>query len=173
MVLAACVVGLIGVGAAGTVRDRILARSAPGPTAAVPAPVAAAVTGPAAGQAGAIALQADGSGHFHTAAVVDGRVLRMVVDTGATLCAFSEEDAARAGITVAPAAFTQPIATANGTVRVAPVRIGAIQVGAITVRDVEAVIVPRGRLSTNLLGMSFLKRVRGFEIAGGTLTLRG
>ena len=97
----------------------------------------------------------------------------MVVDTGATFCAFSEEDAVRAGIKVGPADFTRPVATANGTIRVAPVRVGAIQIGAITVRDVEAVVIPRGRLSTNLLGMSFLKRVRDFSISGSTMTLRG
>ena len=97
----------------------------------------------------------------------------MLVDTGATFCAFSEEDAARAGITVGPADFTRAISTANGTIRVAPVRVGAIQIGAITVRDVEAVVIPRGRLSTNLLGMSFLSRVRAFSVSGSTLTLGG
>lgn len=166
MIIALCVLGFVSVGFFGAIKDRILARK---PSAA-PA-IAAAPT--SAGAPSALALQADRSGHFQTYAVVDGRSLRMVVDTGATFCAFSEEDAVRAGIKVGPADFTRSVATANGTIRVAPVRIGAIQIGAILVRDVEAVVIPRGRLSTNLLGMSFLKRVREFSISGGTMTLRG
>ena len=97
----------------------------------------------------------------------------MLVDTGATLCAITEEDAAKLGLRIAPREFTSVVDTANGTVKVAPVRIGSIQIAGITVRDVEAVVVPKGRLSTNLLGMSFLRRLREFKIANGTLTLRG
>lgn len=166
MIVALCALGLVSVALFGSIRERILARRLPVLPAAVAAPTSA-------GAPSALALQADRSGHFQTYAVIDGRSLRMVVDTGATDCAFSEEDAVRAGIKVGPADFTRPVATANGTIRVAPVRIGAIQIGAITVRDVEAVVIPRGRLSVNLLGMSFLKRVREFSIAGGTMTLRG
>jgi aspartyl protease family protein len=128
----------------------------------------AAALGPA-----AVSLHADAGGHFHTDVVVDGRALRMVVDTGATLCAFSQEDAERIGIRVGANSFTREVMTANGPVRVASVRIGLIRIGPVAVRDVEAVVVPRGLLATNLLGMSFLKRVRDFSVAGGRLTLRG
>lgn len=166
MIVALCTLGVASVGAFGAIKDRILAYKAAAPTVVVA--VAAPVEQP-----GTIALHADRSGHFEADAVVDGRSLRMVVDTGATFCAFSEEDAARAGIRVGPADFTRPIATANGVIRVAPVRIGTIRIGPVTVRDVEAVVIPRGRLSTNLLGMSFLRRVRDFSIAGTTMSLRG
>jgi aspartyl protease family protein len=56
---------------------------------------------------------------------------------------------------------------------VAPVRIRELRVGDIAVRDVEAVVVPEGRLGTSLLGMSFLRRLKGFDMAGGRLTLKG
>jgi aspartyl protease family protein len=56
---------------------------------------------------------------------------------------------------------------------VAPVRIREMRVGDIVVRDVEAVVAPPGRLRTSLLGMSFLRSLRGFDISGGRLTLRG
>ncbi len=164
-IVALCTLGFSSVGLFGVIKDRILTRQVP--------PPATAVASSSTGAPTALALQADRSGQFQTYAVVDGRSLRMMVDTGATLCAFSEEDAVRIGIRVGPADFTRPVATANGTIRVAPVRIGAIQIGSILVRDVEAIVIPRGRLSTNLLGMSFLKRVRDFSIAGGTMTLRG
>lgn len=121
----------------------------------------------------ALTLYADTKGQFSTQATVDGLPLHMLVDTGATHCAFSEEDAERVGIRVYEKDFTRKIQTANGTVAAAYVRIPVIRIGAITVRDVEAVVVPRGRLSTSLLGMSFLRRLGDVNMSQGRLTLRG
>lgn len=137
-----------------------------GAATAAPSPAASA-------EAGTVALHAAGHSHFYADAVIEGRSFRMVVDTGASLCALSEEEAERLGIRLRPNDFTREVATANGLVRVAPIRLGWVQIGPIVVRDVEAVVVPRGRLGTGLLGMSFLKRLRDFSIAGGRLTLRG
>ncbi|WP_292508576.1 TIGR02281 family clan AA aspartic protease [Methylobacterium sp.] len=120
-----------------------------------------------------LVLEANAQGHFLTEVTVDGSRLSMLVDTGATLCAFSQEDAERAGIRVSERDFTARTQTANGVVAVAPVRIPVIRIGTITVRDVEAVVVPRGRLSTSLLGMSFLRRLSDVGMARGRLTLRG
>jgi aspartyl protease family protein len=96
----------------------------------------------------------------------------MLVDTGASAVALSYEDAVSAGIRVADADFTIPVNTANGVTRAAPVRIPEIQIGDITVRQVEAVVARQGALKTSLLGMTFLKRLGGFEIAQGRLTMR-
>ncbi|GJD46470.1 hypothetical protein AFCDBAGC_4352 [Methylobacterium cerastii] len=164
-ILLLCVGAGLAAGVLGGVGDRLTHRKAD----ARPAPAAP----PSSSAPSAIALNADRNGHFLADALVDGRSLRMMVDTGATACSFTEEAAARLGLVLTPRDFTQPVMTANGVVRVAPVRIGMIRIGPVTVRDVEAVVVPGGSLGTNLLGMSFLKRVRDFSIAGGTLTLRG
>ncbi|TGD98796.1 TIGR02281 family clan AA aspartic protease [Methylobacterium nonmethylotrophicum] len=137
-----------------------------------PVPVAAASAAMPEG-ATSVTLAQDLAGHFQAHPQVEGQVLRMLVDTGATLCAFTREDAARAGIRVAERDFTVRIGTANGTVLAAPVRVREMRLGGITVRDVEGVVLPSGRLGTSLLGMSFLRRLRGFEVASGRLTLRG
>jgi aspartyl protease family protein len=47
-----------------------------------------------------------------------------------------------------------------------------MRIGGIVVRNVEAVVAPRGGLSTSLLGMSFLRRLGGFDLAKGRLILR-
>lgn len=120
-----------------------------------------------------VVLQQDLRGHYTAHPEVDGRTLRMMVDTGASLCVFSEEDAAILGIRVAPSAFTGKASTANGTVAVAPIRLREVRIGGIRVRDVDAVVVPRGQLGTALLGMSFLRRLKGFGVEAGRLTLRG
>ena len=120
-----------------------------------------------------LTLFSDAQGHFSTDAVIDGKRLRMLVDTGATACAFTYEDAERAGLRVGEHDFRVPVQTANGTILVAPVRIPEIRIGTITVQGVNGMVMPRGRLSTSLLGMSFLKRLNEFSMNGGRLTLRG
>ncbi|MGX7704762.1 retropepsin-like aspartic protease family protein [Methylobacterium sp. Gmos1] len=150
---------------------------APGQT-HVPAPAQGRVPADEAARAAAgfessVTLSQDLSGHFQAHPQVEGQVLRMLVDTGATLCVFTHEDAARIGIAVAERDFTAQVGTANGTVPAARVRVREMRLGGITVRDVEAVVLPRGRLDTSLLGMSFLRRLRGFEVAAGRMILRG
>lgn len=151
-------------GAAYLAGDRLAGRSGLGGPART-------ASGPALG--GVVTLSGDLSGHFTVHPMVEGRRVRMLVDTGASVVALSQEDAAAIGLRVTEKDFTRTIATANGVVAVAPVRLGEVRVGEIAVRDVEAVVVPRGKLGTSLLGMTFLKRLKGFEVSNGRLTLRG
>ena len=117
-------------------------------------------------------MPADRRGHFLVEPIVDGRRIRMLVDTGASSVALSHEDAVSAGIRVGPDDFTISVSTANGVTKAAPVRIAEIQIGDITVRGVEGVVARPGALNVSLLGMSFLKRLGGFEITQGRLTMR-
>jgi aspartyl protease family protein len=121
---------------------------------------------------GTVTVLADRRGHFLVEPVVDGQRIRMLVDTGASAVALAYEDAMNAGIRVAPSDFTVAVNTANGVTQAAPVRIAEIQIGDITVRGVEAFVARPGALKVSLLGMTFLKRLGGFEIAQGRLTLR-
>lgn len=166
-ILLVCALGFLGATAVQKLRERM----SPMPAALILAP-SPQMTLDAPAPVG-VALQANRNGHFFVTALLDGRALSMMVDTGASACAFSEEDATRIGIRVGPGDFTRVWNTANGTVRVAPIRIAMIQIGAITVRDVDAVVIPRGLLTTSLLGMSFLRHLRDFSVAGSTMTLRG
>lgn len=136
-----------------------------------PGPAEQGPTAPAAGPI--LTVTSDLAGHYVLHPSLDGRRLRMLVDTGASLVTLSYEDARLAGIAVETGGFTRRLATANGQVEAAPIRIREMRVGEITVRDVEAVVLPPGRLGTSLLGMSFLRRLRAFEIAAGRLTLKG
>jgi aspartyl protease family protein len=121
---------------------------------------------------GAVTVQADRRGHFVVEPMIDGKRIQMLVDTGASAVALSYEDAVSAGIRVAPNDFTVPVNTANGVTQAAPVRIAEIQLGDITVRGVEALVARPGAQKVSLLGMTFLKRLGGFEIAQGRLVLR-
>jgi aspartyl protease family protein len=94
-----------------------------------------------------------------------------MVDTGATIIAIPLREAARLGIHPARREYTAQIRTANGIILAAPTQLNRVEIGGLTVRDVAAVILPDEALSENLLGMSFLSRLRRFEIAEGRLVM--
>ena len=91
---------------------------------------------------------------------VDGRLIDFMVDTGASMIAMRESSAARLGIFPKPSDYTVKTQTANGVGRAARVTLNRVELNGINVRDVEAFVVPDEALSTNLLGMSFLSRVK-------------
>ncbi len=113
----------------------------------------------------------DGRGHFQVDARIEGRKLSFMVDTGASVIALTASDAARLGIHPAQREFVTQVKTANGTVRAAPVRLDEVEVGDLVVRDVAALVMPDEALSDNLLGLSFLSRLRRFEYSAGRLVL--
>ena len=110
------------------------------------------------------------NGHFSVGAEVDGRHMEFLVDTGASVIALRERDAARLGIHPAQREYTANVSTANGIVRAAPVELNRVDVGSLTVRNVQALVLPDEALGQNLLGMSFLSRVR-WEHRDGRLVL--
>src|SRR5262245_54106460 len=119
-----------------------------------------------------VTLVADSQGHFLVEPIVNGVLLRMLVDTGASLVAISREDARRIGINPVSADFRATVSTANGSVLVAPVVLKEMKVGELSVRDVPAAVFPDNRLKVGLLGMSFLSKLSHFEVAGGRLVLK-
>jgi aspartyl protease family protein len=113
----------------------------------------------------------DAMGHFNVDGRVNGRSLQFVIDTGASLIALTADDAAQLGIHPAESEYTAVLRTANGTVRAAPTTLDMVEIGDIAVHDVRAVVMPDGALSENLLGMSFLSRLRHFDYADGKMVL--
>ena len=107
-----------------------------------------------------VTLNRADNGHFEVEARVDGRRLDFIVDTGATHIALRESDAARLGIRPIPRDYTVRVNTANGEGRAARVELRSVEIGGIVVRDLSAFVHPDEALSVNLLGMSFLSRVR-------------
>ena len=116
-------------------------------------------------------LESDRQGHFQVEARVEGRFVDFVVDTGASLVVLRESSAALAGIRPQPRDYTATAVTANGRIKAAPAKIDRIEVGGITVYDVPAMVLPDEVLSKNLLGVSFLSRLRRYEYANGRLLL--
>jgi aspartyl protease family protein len=107
-----------------------------------------------------ISLSRMANGHFGVEATVDGRRLDFIVDTGASYIALREIDAARLGIHPARSDYSVKVSTANGVARAALVQLGMVEVGNIVLRDLPALVQSDDELGVNLLGMSFLSKVR-------------
>jgi aspartyl protease family protein len=120
---------------------------------------------------GAVEIRAGEGRHFVLEAEVDGTPLRFLVDTGASDVVLSPADARRLAIDIEALKFTRVYRTANGTVIGAPVRLGRIAVGPIVVENVRA-SDNGAEMTRSLLDMSFLQRLRGFEVRDGKLILR-
>lgn len=106
------------------------------------------------------------NGRFATDARVDGRPIAFIVDTGASQIALRASDAASLGYHPREHDYTIRVSTANGEGRAAAIELSRVEVGEIIVRDVPALVIPDAALSVNLLGMSFLSRVRWTQERG-------
>jgi aspartyl protease family protein len=110
-------------------------------------------------------------GHFRVTGRVDGRRIDFMVDTGASVIALKPEDAAMLGIRPVERDYVAMVKTANGVIRVAPVELNTVEIEDLEVHNVAALVFPAGVASENLLGLSFLRRLRRFEYADGKLVL--
>ena len=133
--------------------------------AATPVPVST----PAAGTPAQVLKAADG--HYWADALIEGRAVRVMVDTGASVVALTREDAARLGLQLEPSDFSATVTTASGPVRAAPVQLSTVAVSGARVDRVEALVVEAG-LPHSLLGMSYLGRLSAFTATPAALTLR-
>ena len=149
-------------------------RAALGPAADTAAPIVAqqeSATKSSPGFAREVRLKADARGHFILDAAINDRPASFMADTGATLVVLTYEDAARLGLSPQSLDFSGLAQTANGVSRVAPVMLDRVRVDDIVVRDVPAAVAEKGALDTNLLGMSFLGRLKSFQMQGRELVL--
>lgn len=118
-----------------------------------------------------VSLEADRRGHFIVEAVINGRTITMLADTGASAVVLTEADARRAGFEPRSLDFDVPVKTANGESRAAAIRLDSVDIAGIRLEDVRAMVVREGDLDISLLGMSYIGRLSSFSMAGGRLEL--
>jgi aspartyl protease family protein len=110
------------------------------------------------------------NGHFYADGSVNGQPVRLVVDTGASMVALTEEDAQRIGIAFNPAAFEVIGTGASGPVRGQDVTLDNVAVGGKQVAGVRGAVVEG--LDVSLLGQSYLSRIGSVEMSGDAMILR-
>ena len=103
-------------------------------------------------------ITADLQGHFTSEGQVNGRPLRFVVDTGATLVSIPSAEARRLGVDYTKGQKVL-MRTANGTATGYLIKLDTVTVGGVTLHGVDAVVMEGVGLSFSLLGMSFLNRM--------------
>jgi aspartyl protease family protein len=118
-----------------------------------------------------LSIPRDARGHFQTEGRIEGQRISFMVDTGASMIALNEKSAARFGLRPSRGDYTTTVSTANGTIKAARTRLAMVELGGLVVRDVDAMVLPDEALSENLLGLSFLSKLKRFEYAGGRLVL--
>jgi aspartyl protease family protein len=116
-----------------------------------------------------LVYRADALGHVVLTANVNGAPVQFLVDTGATLVSLTPEDAKAAGLDHAELKFDQNVQTANGPARAAFVRLREMRIDQLEVDNVQAAVIDS--LKRSILGMSFLRRLAGFEERDGALTI--
>ena len=112
-------------------------------------------------------------GEFSVHTNVNGAKIAMLLDTGASSVILTQDAAKAAGLPIDMLTYTVNLDTANGRTQAAPVMLDRLAVGGLTERGVPALVVQAGGLKSNLLGMTFLNRLEGWEVRGDKLRLRG
>jgi aspartyl protease family protein len=113
------------------------------------------------------------TGEFGLRAQINGVNAPMVIDTGATSVVLTYETAKAAGLPLELLDYDVEVETAGGHTRAARLTLDRLAIGKLVERSVPALVVPRGQMKTNLLGMSFLDRLESWEVRSDRLMLRG
>jgi len=112
-------------------------------------------------------------GEFALQAKINGVSAPMVIDTGATSVVLTYETAKAAGLPLELLEYDVAVETAGVHTRAARLTLDRLAIGKLVERSVPALVVPRGQMKTNLLGMSFLDRLESWEVRADRLMLHG
>jgi aspartyl protease family protein len=129
--------------------------------------------GRAASKARAVQIARGQGGEFALQARINGVNTPMVIDTGATSVVLTWETAKAAGLPLELLDYNVDVETAGGHTRAARLTLDRLAIGKLVERSVPALVVPRGQMKTNLLGMSFLDRLERWEVRADRLMLHG
>ena len=112
-------------------------------------------------------------GEYALHAKINGVSTPMVIDTGATSVVLTWETAKAIGLPLEMLEYNVDVETAAGHTKAARLTLDRLAVGKLVERSVPALVVPRGQMKTNLLGMSFLDRLESWGVQADKLMLQG
>jgi aspartyl protease family protein len=107
-------------------------------------------------------------GHFWVDARLNGRDVKFLIDSGATMTTIDRKTANAASVEIS-SRRDQFVRTGNGVIRVASGRAAELTVGGITRRDVALEIADNDDL--NVLGMNYLSSLSRWGVEGRWLVL--
>ena len=107
-------------------------------------------------------------GHFWIAGRINGKPVKFLVDSGATMTTIGGQTARRTAVSVSPTP-NQIVRTGNGIIKVSSGRARSLQVGSIERQDFAMHVAGGDEL--NVLGMNFLSSLRRWGVEGRWLVL--
>jgi aspartyl protease family protein len=117
-----------------------------------------------------VTLERESDGHFYADVEVNGTLVHMLVDTGASGIALSREDARSAGIATSIGMNDIVGEGADGAVRGEVIRIDRLRLGETSAEGLDAVVLNSGGMS--LLGQDFLRQFQSVRIEDDRMILR-
>lgn len=121
-------------------------------------------------ESGQIIIPKHNDGHFRLKLTVNGKKIEFLIDTGASEIVLNQQDAKTLGFNEKDLEYWAYANTANGRVRLAPVRLNTISLGGYSEKNVKAT-VNEGEMRTSLLGMSYLNKFNAIEIKQNQMIL--
>jgi clan AA aspartic protease (TIGR02281 family) len=121
----------------------------------------------------AVQITRSQGGEFAFRAKINGVTAPMVIDTGATSVVLTWETAKAIGLPTEMLEYNVDLETAGGHTKAARLTLDRLAVGRLVEKSVPALVVQRGQMKTNLLGMSFLDRLESWGVRADKLMLNG
>lgn len=109
-------------------------------------------------------------GHFWARVAINGVERRMLIDSGATVTALSEQTAQMAGVDRGASVLPIVLRTANGVVRAQTGVVETLRLGGVEARNLKVVVSP-ALGSIDVLGMNFLSQLASWRVEGRTLIM--
>ncbi|RBP48291.1 retropepsin-like aspartic protease family protein [Arenicella xantha] len=125
---------------------------------------------PSASYAEEVTLFVNDAGFFESDGSIDGKGIRFLVDTGASLVVLSSEQAERVGVDYLSGQMGYAN-TASGTAPMYSVELDEVSIGGIRINNVRAGVIVGNYPLKPLLGMTFLSRLN-MNRTGNTMVLK-
>ncbi|WP_253258004.1 TIGR02281 family clan AA aspartic protease [Sphingobium sp. SA916] len=117
-----------------------------------------------------IRIRMAADGHFWARAELNGVKRRMLIDSGATVTALSQETARQAAVSVDDGLVPVLMRTANGTIRADTGTVARLKVSGMEARNLKVIISP-ALGNVDILGMNFLTQLASWRVEGRELIL--
>lgn len=140
------------------------------PTRHSAAPTGASASAARSGPSEPTRVQRSRDGHFYVHAMVNGQLVRFLVDTGATGVVLTEEDAERVGEDVSPSSYQVVGRGASGDVRGARIMLESVDLDGKLVSGVSGMVAEG--LDISLLGQTYLSRMQSVQMNADEMIIR-
>ena len=107
-----------------------------------------------------VTIARDSKLQYQTNAIINGRSVLVLVDTGANVVAISSFQAKAMGVNYTEDGTPSQVETASGVIDAHSVTLQSVSVGGLQVDNVPATVIEGAYPATILLGMSYLRHVK-------------